>query len=123
MRIPGPGRTGQLTQTIERVQSALFPGLRVRGVVLTMFDPRTNLATDVVREVKNHFPGQVFESIVPRSIRLASAFVWTAHFGLFSDPRLAPGPMKRLQRNYCKAMKSLLIKHKGPASYFNVFCV
>src|SRR6266516_949926 len=48
---------GQLTQTIERVQSALFPGLRVRGVILTMFDPRTNLSTDVVREVKNHFPG------------------------------------------------------------------
>jgi len=64
---------GQLTQTIERVQSALFPGLRVRGVVLTMFDPRTNLSTDVVQEVKNHFPGQVFESIVPRSIRLAEA--------------------------------------------------
>jgi len=64
---------GQLTQTITRVQSALFPGLRVRGVILTMFDPRTNLSTDVVKEVKNHFPGQVFESIVPRSIRLAEA--------------------------------------------------
>jgi chromosome partitioning protein len=64
---------GQLTQTIERVQSALFPGLHVRGVILTMFDPRTKLSADVVREVKNHFPGQVFESIVPRSIRLAEA--------------------------------------------------
>jgi chromosome partitioning protein len=64
---------GQLTQTIERVQSALFPSLRVRGVILTMFDPRTNLSSDVVREVNNHFPGQVFKSIVPRSIRLAEA--------------------------------------------------
>src|SRR5688572_20510990 len=64
---------GQLTQTIDRVRSALFPGLRVRGVILTMFDPRTKLSSDVVREVKNHFPGQVFESIVPRSIRLAEA--------------------------------------------------
>jgi chromosome partitioning protein len=64
---------GQLTQTIERVQSALFPDLRVRGVILTMFDPRTNLSTDVVTEVKNHFPGLVFQSIVPRSIRLAEA--------------------------------------------------
>jgi chromosome partitioning protein len=64
---------GQLTQTIERVQSALFPGLRVRGVILTMFDPRTRLSADVVREVNNHFPGQVFKSIVPRSIRLAEA--------------------------------------------------
>ena len=64
---------GQLTQTIERVQSALFPGLLVRGVILTMFDPRTRLSADVVREVNNHFPGQVFKSIVPRSIRLAEA--------------------------------------------------
>jgi chromosome partitioning protein len=64
---------GQLTQTIERVQSALFPGLRVRGVILTMFDPRTKLSADVVKEVNNHFPGQVFKSIVPRSIRLAEA--------------------------------------------------
>ena len=64
---------GQLTQTIQLVQSSLFPGLRVRGVVMTMFDPRTNLSNDVVREVNNHFPGQVFKSIVPRSIRLAEA--------------------------------------------------
>jgi chromosome partitioning protein len=64
---------GQLTQTIQRVQSALFPDLRVRGVILTMFDPRTRLSSDVVKEVNNHFPGQVFKSIVPRSIRLAEA--------------------------------------------------
>jgi len=64
---------GQITQTIERVQSSLFPKLRVRGVVLTMFDPRTNLSADVVKEVNNHFPGQVFKSVVPRSVRLAEA--------------------------------------------------
>jgi chromosome partitioning protein len=64
---------GQLTQTIQRVQSVLFPDLKVRGVILTMFDPRTNLSADVVNEVNNHFPGQVFKSIVPRSIRLAEA--------------------------------------------------
>lgn len=64
---------GQLTQTIQRVRSALFPDLRVRGVILTMFDPRTNLSNDVVREVNNHFPGQVFKSVIPRSIRLAEA--------------------------------------------------
>lgn len=64
---------GQLTQTIQRVRSSLFPHLRVRGVVLTMFDPRTNLSNDVVQEVNNHFPGQVFKNVVPRSIRLAEA--------------------------------------------------
>ncbi|HNK63387.1 MAG TPA: ParA family protein [Anaerolineales bacterium] len=64
---------GQLTQTIERVRSALFPELKVRGVILTMFDNRTNLSTDVVTEVNNHFPNQVFKSVIPRSVRLAEA--------------------------------------------------
>ena len=64
---------GQLTQTIERVRSLLFPELVVRGVVLTMFDSRTNLANDVVAEVNNHFPDQVFKSVIPRNIRLAEA--------------------------------------------------
>ncbi|MBL8101237.1 MAG: ParA family protein [Anaerolineales bacterium] len=64
---------GQLTQTIERVRSALFPDLIVRGVVLTMFDNRTNLSTDVVAEVNRHFPNQVFKSVIPRSVRLAEA--------------------------------------------------
>jgi chromosome partitioning protein len=64
---------GQLTQTIERVRSALFPELKVRGVALTMFDNRTNLSTDVVAEVNKHFPNLVFKSIVPRSVRLAEA--------------------------------------------------
>ncbi len=64
---------GQLTQTIQQVRSALFPDLRVRGVILTMFDKRTNLANDVVAEVNNHFPEQVFKAIIPRSIRLAEA--------------------------------------------------
>ena len=62
-----------MTQTIQRVRQGLFPGLKVRGVVLTMFDPRTNLSSDVVAEVNRHFPGQVFRAIVPRSIRLAEA--------------------------------------------------
>ena len=64
---------GQLTQTLERVRNALFPALRVRGVLLTMFDGRTNLSNDVVREVRSHFPDQVFEAIIARSVRLAEA--------------------------------------------------
>lgn len=64
---------GQLTQTIQRVRTALFPDLKVRGVILTMFDGRTNLSIDVVSEVNKYFPDQVFKSVVPRSIRLAEA--------------------------------------------------
>lgn len=64
---------GQLTQTIQRIRTALFPSLRVRGVVLTMFDGRTKLSSDVVAEVSRYFPEQVFTTIIPRSIRLAEA--------------------------------------------------
>lgn len=64
---------GQLLQTIERVRNAIFPELRIRGVLLTMFDGRTNLANDVVKEVRRYFPQDVFESVIPRSVRLAEA--------------------------------------------------
>lgn len=64
---------GQLTQTIQRVRTGLFPELKVRGLVMTMFDGRTHLSADVVSEVRKHFPEQVFQTIIPRSIRLAEA--------------------------------------------------
>ena len=62
-----------LNNTLDRVRRALFPELKVRGVVLTMFDGRTNLSNDVVGEVRRYFPDRVFESVIPRSIRLAEA--------------------------------------------------
>lgn len=64
---------GLLTQTLERVRQAYAPALKIRGVVLTMFDGRTNLAVDVVQEVRRFFPNQVFETVIPRSVRLAEA--------------------------------------------------
>jgi chromosome partitioning protein len=64
---------GQLISTINRVQRVLAPDLAVRGVIMTMYDGRTNLAQDVVNEVKRFFPGKVFDSVIPRSIRLAEA--------------------------------------------------
>jgi chromosome partitioning protein len=70
--LPLEGLT-QLTQTLERVRSAIFPELRVRGVLMTMFDGRTKLSNDVVSEVRRHFPAMVFAAIIPRSIRLAEA--------------------------------------------------
>ncbi len=63
----------QLTQTINRVQASLLPDLKVRGVILTMYDSRTNLSVDVVNEVRKHFPNRVFQNLIPRSIRLAEA--------------------------------------------------
>jgi chromosome partitioning protein len=64
---------GQLTHTINRVKNSLFSNLSIRGVILTMFDARTNLSADVLKEVKKAFGDQVFDSVIPRSIRLAEA--------------------------------------------------
>ena len=64
---------GQLTYTLDRVRQVLFPGLVIRGVALTMYDGRTKLSNDVVAEVRRFFPDMVFETIIPRSIRLAEA--------------------------------------------------
>lgn len=64
---------GQLVQTLNKVRARLFPELKVRGVVMTMYDGRTKLATDVVEEVKKHFPTEVFKAVIPRSVRIAEA--------------------------------------------------
>jgi chromosome partitioning protein len=64
---------GMLMNTVERVRKALFPGLKVRGVLLTMYDNRTNLSQEVVEEIRKHFKRETFMSIVPRSVRLAEA--------------------------------------------------
>ena len=64
---------GQLTQTLQHFRASLFPGMKISGVVFTMFDGRTNLSTDVIKEVSRHFPEQVFKTVIPRSIRLAEA--------------------------------------------------
>ncbi|MDO9088029.1 MAG: AAA family ATPase [Anaerolineaceae bacterium] len=64
---------GQLTQTIRKVQGSLYPDLKIKGVVLTMYDGRTRLAIDVVSEVQRYFSDQVFKTIIPRSVRLAEA--------------------------------------------------
>ena len=64
---------GQLVHTINLVRENLNPALQVAGVVMTMFDSRTNLAMHVVNEVRQHFPEQIFKSIIPRNVRLSEA--------------------------------------------------
>jgi chromosome partitioning protein len=55
------------------VKRKLNPRLDIFGVALTMFDGRTNFSTQVAQEVRRHFPGKVFGTVVPRNIRLAEA--------------------------------------------------
>ncbi len=63
----------QLRQTIHLVQEYLNPNLHIRGVMMTMYDSRTNLSRQVVEEVRQHFPNKVFKTIIPRNIRLSEA--------------------------------------------------
>lgn len=93
---------GQLLQTLQRIRQSLYPGLKVRGVVMTMFESRAHLSTDVVTEIRKHFPNQVFSAIVPRSIRLAEA----PSYGL---PILAYAPNSTGAQAYSALAKELLV--------------
>jgi len=62
-----------LMNTIARVQRGLNPGLKLEGVVITMYDGRTNLSLQVADEVKKHFRDSVFSTVIPRSVRLGEA--------------------------------------------------
>ena len=79
---------GQLTRNISLVQSNLNPRLELSTIVMTMYDARTKLADQVVREVRNHFGPKVCRSIVPRTVRLSEA-------PSFGQPILVFDPMSR----------------------------
>jgi chromosome partitioning protein len=59
--------------TIELVKKRLNKRLALEGVVFTMYDPRTNLSADVVREVRSHLEESVYNSVIPRNVRLSEA--------------------------------------------------
>ena len=63
----------QLTATIKRVKKLLNPDIEIEGVLMTMFSSRTNLAIQVVDEVKKFFPKKVYRTIIPRNVRLSEA--------------------------------------------------
>jgi chromosome partitioning protein len=63
----------QLVNTVERVRDLLNPGLEIEGIVLTMYDDRMNLSKQVAEEVRTHFVGKVYDTIIPRNVRLGEA--------------------------------------------------
>ena len=63
----------QLMTTVRMAKKSMNRSLELEGVLLTMFDGRTNLSIQVVEEVKKHFPGEVYSSVVPRNVRLSEA--------------------------------------------------
>ena len=64
---------GQLLQTVKRIKQVLNPGLKIVGILLTMFDKRTNLSYQVAEEAEKYFKDLVFKTLVPRNIRLSEA--------------------------------------------------
>jgi chromosome partitioning protein len=63
----------ELLETIERVRGSFNPMLGIEGIVLTMFDERTNLARQVVEDIRQHLGDKVFETVIPRNVRLGEA--------------------------------------------------
>ncbi|SQC30332.1 Sporulation initiation inhibitor protein soj [Rothia kristinae] len=63
----------QLLKNIDMVKKHLNPGLEVSTILLTMYDGRTNLSSQVAQEVRDHFPQQTLEAMIPRSVRISEA--------------------------------------------------
>jgi chromosome partitioning protein len=84
---------GQLLGNAERVRRSLNAELRVAGILLTMYDARTNLSPEVALEVRKHFGDLVYETVIPRSIRLSEA-------PSFGEPAVTLDPSSRGARSY-----------------------
>jgi chromosome partitioning protein len=96
----------QVTQTIERVRRALNSGLRLEGILLTMFDRRNNLSELVAADVRSFFKEKVFNTVIPRNIRLTEAPSHGLPVNLY-DPK-SPGAQA-----YAQAAEELLLRHSS----------
>jgi chromosome partitioning protein len=91
----------ELLDTIERIRSTFNSNLGVEGVVLTMYDDRTNLAQQVTNELKNYFGDRLFQTTIPRNVRLAEA---PSH----GKPALSYDPRSRGAEAYIKLAKEIM---------------
>jgi len=95
-----------LLTTVRLVKRGLNPTLRLEGVLLTMFDSRTNLSLQVAEEVKRHFPGQVYATVIPRNVRLSEA---PSH----GKPIQAYDPYSRGAEAYAALAQEIISLHGG----------
>ncbi len=93
----------ELLDTVERIRESLNPGLQIEGVLLTMFDERTNLAQQVAAELKNFFGDRMLETTVPRNVRLAEA---PSH----GKPALLYDPRSRGAEAYLRLAREIMTK-------------
>ncbi len=91
----------QLMETIDLVRATLNPRLELLGMVMTMYDPRTRLSSQVVDEVRRHFPERTFDTVIPRSVRLSEA-------PSFGQPVLQYEPSSRGAVAYADLAQELL---------------
>jgi chromosome partitioning protein len=91
----------ELMDTIDRIKSAFDRALEVEGILLTMFDDRTNLTRQVAADLKDFFGDQVFRTVIPRSIRLAEA-------PSFGKPILSYDPRSKGAESYVQLAKEIL---------------
>jgi len=95
---------GKLLNTITIIQSRLNTGLEIEGILLTMYDVRLRLSNQVVEEVKTHFQKIVFETIIPRNIKLSES----PSFGI---PAIAHDAESRGSISYLNLAKEILVKN------------
>ena len=100
---------GQLLATIDLVRDNLNPRLRLAGVLLTMYDARTTLSSDVASEVRRHLNGTVYETVVPRSVRLAEA-------PSYGRPIVRYSPESRGALAYAALAQEVLRRHPSSAA-------
>ena len=91
----------QLVDTIERLKASIHPELRIEGILLTMFDDRTNLARQVANDLQEFFQDEVFKTVIPRSIRLAEA-------PSYGKPILAYDVRSKGSESYIKLAKEII---------------
>lgn len=96
----------QLTKTVKKVKQGLNPDIEIEGVLLTMFDTRTNLSIAVADEVKKFFPNRVYKTVIPRNVRLSEA-------PSFGQPVNVYDPASRGAEGYRLLAEEVLKKNEG----------
>jgi chromosome partitioning protein len=91
----------ELMDTIERIKESFHHPLKIAGILLTMFDDRTNLTRQVATDLRDFFKDEVFKTVIPRSVRLAEA-------PSFGKPILAYDPRSRGAESYIRLAKEIL---------------
>ena len=96
----------QLTKTIRNIKQELNPDISLEGVLLTMFDGRTNLSIQVADEVKRFFPDKVFQTVIPRNVRLSEA-------PSFGEPIIIYDKYSKGAEGYTELAKEIIQNNKG----------